>query len=99
MHRILIAAAVTVSTLCAAGVADAQYYYYDRGYYPPPPPPPYYGGRYYDGPRYAPAPSYGGWRPAYVDRHGQQTYYPGRRGSCPRGYTVQDGVCKPYRGF
>ena len=22
-----------------------------------------------------------------------------RAGPCPRGYTVQDGVCKPYRGY
>jgi hypothetical protein len=27
-------------------------------------------------------------------------YYPvGRGGRCPRHYTVQDGLCKPYRGF
>jgi len=21
------------------------------------------------------------------------------RGGCPRGYTIQDGLCKPYRGY
>ena len=26
-------------------------------------------------------------------------YYYGRRICCPGGFTVQDGVCKPYRGF
>jgi hypothetical protein len=96
MHRILIAAAATLSTICMASVASAQYYdpYY-RGYYrPPPPPPPYYGG-----PRYAPPSPYRGWQPAYVDRHGQQAFYPRPGGRCPRGYTVQDGVCKPYRGY
>ena len=40
-----------------------------------------------------------GWRAAGPDRHGQMTYWPGPRGSCPPRYTVQDGVCKPYRGF
>jgi hypothetical protein len=33
------------------------------------------------------------------DRWGKPTYYPGRRGQCPRDFTVQDGLCKPYRGF
>lgn len=41
----------------------------------------------------------GGWRPAGPDRWGQMTFWPGPRGSCPHRYTVQDGVCKPYRGF
>jgi hypothetical protein len=61
---------------------------------------PYYGGyrSYYEE------------RPRYYDRGGG--FYPGRReyyrggppserrngGVCPRGYTVQDGECKPYTG-
>jgi hypothetical protein len=29
-----------------------------------------------------------------------ETWYPVRRGGrCPRGYSVQDGVCKLYRGY
>lgn len=40
-----------------------------------------------------------GWAPAGPDRWGQPTYFPGPRGSCPPRYTVQDGLCKPYRGF
>lgn len=101
MFRLLIAFAALAAVIGAPGAASAQYYdpYY-RGYYPPPPPPPYYREpyreRYYEEPRYR-GPR--GFRPAYVDRHGQQTYYPGRGGTCPRGYTVQDGVCKPYRGY
>lgn len=91
-----LAAAIIAGGLSFAGPASAQYYYYDRGYYPPPPPPP---PGYYGGPRYGP-PGFAGWRPAYVDRHGQQTFYPRPgRNKCPRGYTVQDGVCKPYRGY
>lgn len=39
------------------------------------------------------------WQPAGLDRWGQMTYWPGPRGSCPPRYTVQDGICKPYRGF
>jgi hypothetical protein len=52
-------------------------------YYPYPPPPPRY---YYPPP---PPPPYG--------------YYPRRWGGtyngCPPHYTIQDGVCKPYRGY
>jgi hypothetical protein len=43
--------------------------------------------RHYGGPRYydyAPGPAGGGW----------DTF-----NGCPPNYTVQDGVCKPYRGF
>ena len=39
---------------------------------------------YYDSPRY------------YRDY--ERPRYRSRR-PCPRGYTVQDGVCKPYRGY
>jgi hypothetical protein len=42
--------------------------------------------RHYYGPRY-----YGG--DGYYGR-GYYDYAP-----CPRGFTVQDGVCKPYRGY
>lgn len=44
----------------------------------------------YYGPRYAPPP------PVYRERYrGSYRTYNG----CPRGFTVQDGVCKPYRGY
>ncbi|HWV54139.1 GCG_CRPN prefix-to-repeats domain-containing protein [Pseudorhodoplanes sp.] len=33
------------------------------------------------------------------DRWGKPQYYPGPRGQCPRGFTLQSGLCKPYRGF
>jgi hypothetical protein len=53
-------------------------------YYPYAPPPP-------------PPPYYYGYgRPAPY--YGGGGYY--RQGNgCPRGYTVQSGVCKPYRGY
>jgi hypothetical protein len=35
------------------------------------------------------------WGPRYYDDgRGYYDYAP-----CPRGFTVQDGVCKPYRGY
>ena len=47
---------------------------------------PQYRERYYDEPRY-----YRGYdRPRYRSS---------RRARCPRGFTVQDGRCKPYRGY
>ena len=64
------------------------------------------GPRYrdYDGPRYR---DYDG--PRYRDRQrygerGERGYYPpsGRFktfNGCQNGWTVQDGLCKPYRGY
>ena len=40
-----------------------------------------------------------GRAPAGLHRRGQPMYIPSPRGACPPRYTVQDGVCKPYRGF
>jgi len=75
------------------------------GYYPPPPPPPgRYGPpppRYYDPPP-PPGPTIqfnlggGGdnrrYAPPVRGRDGRPT-------CAQRGYTVQDGLCKPYRGY
>jgi hypothetical protein len=66
----------------------AQGIYFDLG--PGPGPRPYY--RDYDEPRY-----YG---PRYY-REGGGYYRPGRFrtwNGCQPGWTVQDGLCKPYRG-
>lgn len=73
------------------GVAPAQY---GGGYYGPGP---YYGGRYYDGGYYRRGYAYGGAIIGY-DRFGRPEWnYPvGRGGRCPRHYTVQNGLCKPY---
>jgi hypothetical protein len=84
---ILLAAASLVGT---AGVASAQGYG-GGGYYGGPGP--YYGDRY---------------RERYYDsddryyRGGRGYYPPGRYrtvNGCQRGWTVQDGLCKPYRGY
>jgi hypothetical protein len=87
---ILLAAASLVGT---AGVASAQYgggYYYGG-------PDPYYRPRYRE--RY-----YGGYAGGPIvgyDVYGrQELYYPvGPGGRCPRHYTIQSGLCKPYRGY
>lgn len=80
---ILLAAA---SLLGTADIASAQWY----------------GGGYYGGPD-----PY--WRHRYRERHyDYDDRYYRRRGQrnvdcygrvCPRGFTVQDCVCKPYRGY
>ena len=41
-----------------------------------------------------------GWHgPREERRYDDGRYYDRRPARCPRGYTVQDGVCKPYRGY
>jgi hypothetical protein len=73
------------SLVTTAGAAWAQY---GGGYYGPGP---YYGDRYRD--RYYEDDRY----------YRRRDYYQGRRyrtwNGCPPHYTIQDGVCKPYRGF
>ena len=82
------------SLLGTAGIASAQGYY-GGGYYGPGP---YYGDRYreryYDDRRYYRG--RGGY--GYGASPACYNYY-GRRICCPGGFTVQDGVCKPYRGY
>jgi hypothetical protein len=76
------------AVISLAGPAAAQGVYLDLG--PGPGPRPYY--RDYDEPRY-----YGG--PRYYREGGY--YRPGRFrtwNGCQQGWTVQDGLCKPYRG-
>ena len=80
------------SLLGTAGIASAQYYYGGGPYYGDP-----YRGRYYDGGYYQRR----GYAYSGQDVYGRpELYYPvGRGGRCPRGYTVQSGLCKPYRGY
>jgi hypothetical protein len=104
MNRTLLFAITAVTLMSAAGAASAQRIYLDfgpdPGYGPPPPgygrgygpPPPGYGPGYGPpGPNYR---SYGGGGGGY--------YRPGRFrtwNGCQPGWTVQDGLCKPYRGY
>lgn len=83
-------AILTIASLAGtAGTALAQTYYDDGdGYYVDPSP--YYGPRYreryYDDDRYE--------RRVYRERSPYRQW-----DGCPRHYSVQDGVCKPYRGY
>ncbi len=74
--------------LAATARSDAQYY--ERPYYAPAP---YYGGEYYA----PPPPRY------YREPRGYYGYgyNRGRRDNnpCPPYWTIQNGVCKPYRGY
>jgi hypothetical protein len=82
---LLLLALAAASVVGATGVASAQYYPpgQDR-YYDPPPPPPDYRDRYDD---------------RQYDRRDRGRYNDESRRPlrCPPNYTVQDGVCKPYR--
>lgn len=102
--RILACITVALAALfaAAAGPASAQYLSgpgfgvyvgprHDRGYYEERRYRRHYDDRYRGYGRYH-------RRGLYDERTGQ-TYYRPRRGHCPPHYTVQDGLCKPYRGY
>lgn len=60
-----------------------------------------YGGGYYGyyRPRpYSAPPGPGDWGPQTTYYRDCYNYY-GRRICCPKYWTVQDGVCRPYRGY
>ena len=87
MKKLALLTLAAAALFATAGAASAQYY-----------PGPCFGiqigpgyDRDYDERRY-----YRGDRERY--RYDQRRYYR-RGGACPRGYSVQDGVCKPYRGY
>jgi len=104
MRKLLVALGLAAGFVGgAADIAQAQFYfeygerprYRERYYYDERP---RYRERYYDqrpayGRRYAP-PSYGqgGWHRPMRARNGTLQC------ASPR-YTVQDGICKPYRGY
>jgi hypothetical protein len=98
MKKLALLLLAVTSLLGFGSIASAQYYY-GGGYYGAPSP--YYGNPYHDGGYYrGRGYGYGG---AIIgqNNYGQlERWYPvGRGGICPRGYTVQDGVCKRYRGY
>ena len=81
------------------GPVAAQGIYLDLGGNPPPRYRDYDGPRYrdYDGPRYRDRDRYGdrGDRGHYRPNTGRVRTFNG----CQNGWTVQDGLCKPYRGY
>src|SRR5262245_22404114 len=98
MKNILISAVTAGAIITFAGAAAAQQIYLNFGpsYGPPPGYGPGYGTGY--GPGYGPPPG-----PYYrSERIGRGYYRPGRfrtGNGCQQGWTVQDGLCKPYRGY
>ncbi len=83
MKKLSLVLLALASLLGTAGVASAQYYYG--------------GGYYYDHPRYYHHRDYDHDYDDYRWRHRYWRYR--HHNPCPRGFTVQDGVCKPYRGY
>jgi hypothetical protein len=95
MRRIIITALGLAGVIAAAVPASAQYYGYGPGY----------GGNYGPGPYYRAYPR------AYGYGYGPRRYAGGdfltprfdpRNGGTyciDRRFTVQDGICKPYRGY
>ena len=80
-------AAAGIAGVAGATTPAAAQYYYGPGYYAPAPyyaPPPRYQRRYVRPPRYY---SYG-----YANPYGTFN-------GCPPHYTIQDGACKPYKGY
>jgi hypothetical protein len=87
MKKLILVGALAAATLGGVGTASAQYYG-GPGYIYVPQPQPYYRDRYdYDDRR-----AYRGDSMIRIDRYGRP-YCADRR------FTVQDGVCKPYRGY
>jgi hypothetical protein len=88
MKKIALILVAAASLLGTAGVASAQWY--GGGYYSGGPDPYYrdrYRERYYD----------------YDDRYDRRRHHRDRRGysynPCGEGWSLQDGRCKPYRGY
>ena len=111
MKKILMSVFAAGAIICALGAASAQQIYLNLGpnpgYGPPPPgygygpPPPGYG---YGPPPPGYGPGYGPPGPYYrsYEGGGRGYYRPGRFrtfNGCQPGWTVQDGLCKPYRGY
>jgi hypothetical protein len=92
--------------LATGSIAPAQVYFGIETrprYYEPPPPPPrrYYRERYYSEPRHYGPPRVYGERRYHRSEEGYASPAPRWRtwNGCPPNFTVQDGVCKPYRGY
>jgi hypothetical protein len=114
MKKMAISVCAVGAIISVLGTASAQQIYLNfgpnPGYGPPPPgygygpPPPGYGyGPPPPGYGYGPPPP-GPPGPYYrsYEGGGRGYYRPGRFrtwNGCQQGWTVQDGLCKPYRGY
>lgn len=91
MKKLVLATVAAASLFAAGGAASAQVYYSGPGFGVQVGP--RYEERYvdrYDEPRY--------YRRHHHRYYGER-YYRQSSNGCPPHYTVQDGVCKPYRGY
>ena len=84
MKKLILILVAGASLVGTVGGASAQYYY--RGVYYGP----YYGDGWY------PKVGYG---PGFYAYRGAVNGRDSLGGRCPRGYSIQDGVCKLYRGY
>ncbi len=87
MRRIALVTVAAAALFATAGAASAQIFYSGPGYGA------HIEPRYerdYDGQRY--------YRRDRDRHYGERQVYRSRNG-CRPNYTVQDGVCKPYRGY
>jgi hypothetical protein len=91
MKKLALVTLVAGMIASTTGVASAQYLYFGYGDYP--------RYRNYDGPRPYYRERFQGERRAL----GPRGYYPPGAfrswNGCQQGWTVQDGLCKPYRGY
>jgi hypothetical protein len=97
MKKLALIALAAGMVVSGTGIASAQYY--DPGYREYPryrdydgPPRPYYRERYRERGDYEEPRSYG--REGYYRPGPYRTW-----NGCQQGWTVQDGLCKPYRGY
>jgi len=91
MRTLALTTFAAAALFAAAGTASAQMYYSGPGYSVQ------IGPRYdYDEPRYYRRHH----QRYYAEDYGpRERHFRSRGGRCPPHYTVQDGVCKPYRGY
>ena len=90
MRTLALVTFAALTVFAAAGTASAQYYY-GPGYGPGIEP------RYRDDRNYQPNVQYYTQRPQTYGYDAPRRYRTWN--GCPPGFTVQDGVCKPYRGY
>ena len=98
MKKLALFLFAATSLLGSGSKASAQYFYDGRYFYGPGPS---QGGQYSDGEYYRER-GYGpGEAMLGYNSYGKpEAWYPVEPGGiCPKGHTVQDGVCKRYRGY
>jgi hypothetical protein len=83
MKKLALFTLAAAALFATSGGASAQYIYLSPGY----------------GSQIEPRYEQGYDDRRYRDDRDDRRYYRRAFNGCPRNYTVQDGVCKPYRGY